>query len=182
MEQKTIMIITVGSLIGLLVGIASGYFLASSFEGSTASRQRISQLEGQVTTLQNQISQKDNQIQTLQQQVSELENLLGPTRKGAWNLIKSFEGSSYLVNTDYFYVAGTELRINWTWIRPDPEFGSFSIYLYKEGEDVYTENFWNLQESGTTFAHNIIVSYYYLKILGSNLDHWTVTVEVWIPQ
>jgi len=176
MEKKTFVITLIGLLGGLLVGVALGYFVLLSKPTEPHD------LQDQIDDLQNQIAQRDSQIQVLQQEVSELETLLGPIRKGAWNLIKSFEGASALINTNYFYVAGNDLRINWTWVRTDPEFGSFSIYLYQEGQIAYTEAFLYLQENGTTYTHNTVASYYYLKILGSNLDHWNITIEAWIPK
>jgi uncharacterized protein YneF (UPF0154 family) len=177
MDKRILLMASFVTLIGLIIGVILGYFITLSLQTNN-----IQDLQNQVSDLQNQIAQKDSQIQALQQQLTELETILGPIRKGDWNLIKSFEGSSYLINSDYFYVSGTELRINWTWIRSDPEFGSFSIYLYQEGDEAYTEWFWDLQESGTTFAYGIVQSYYYLKVLGSNLNYWEITVEVWIPK
>src|SRR3989337_397902 len=113
MEKKVLMGSVAGLLIGLLVGVATGYFVAPSLQTQTQNLQnQINDLQNQVNDLQNQINQKNNQIQTLQGQVDELQTLLGPIRKGAWNLIKTFQGSSG-VKTDYFYIGGTELRINW---------------------------------------------------------------------
>ena len=107
---------------------------------------QISDLQNDVSDLQSQIAQKDSQIQGLQQQVSDLETLVGPIRKGDWNLIKTFQGSSG-VKTDYFYVGGTDLRINWTWSSSAEEYAVFSIYVYKEGQTISTEMFFNLQTS-----------------------------------
>jgi len=42
--------------------------------------------------------------------------------------------------------------------------------------------FFDLQEEGTTFAHSIASANYYLDISEANLDQWTVTVEVWMPE
>lgn len=169
--------------IGLLVGVAIGYFVAPSPQTTQTQdlQNQINNLQSQVDDLQNQIAQKDSQIQALQEQVSDLETLLGPIRKGAWNLIETFQGSSGL-KTDYFYVSGADLRINWTWVSSIEQIASFGIYLYKQGQTVYTEAFLFLQDEGTTFAHNIVPAYYYLDISEANLDQWTVTIEVWIPE
>ena len=183
MEKKTFIIASVGTLIGMLVGVVIGYSVSPSVQTAQTQdlQSQIDSLQSQVDNLQNQVTQKDSQIQTLQQQVSELETLLGPIRKGDWSLIETFQGSSGL-KTDYFYVAETELRINWTWVSSVQQFASFSIYLYKQGQSVYTEAFLFLQDEGTTFAHNIAPAYYYLDISEANLDQWTVTAEVWIPE
>ena len=183
MEKKTLIIASVGTLIGLLVGVVLGYFVSPSLQTTQTQdlQNQINSLQSQVDNLQNQVTQKDSQIQALQQQVSDLETLLGPIRKGDWNLIETFQGSSGL-KTDYFYVAGTDLRINWTWVSSIEQFASFSISLYKQGQSIYTEAFLFLQDEGTTFAHNIASANYYLDISEANLDQWTVTVEVWIPE
>ena len=183
MRNKTLVIASVGTIIGLFVGVIIGYSVSPSLQTTQAQdlQNQIDNLQNQVSSLQNQITQKDSQIQTLQQEVNGLEALLGPIRKGDWNLIETLQGSSGL-KTDYFHVVGTELRINWTWVSSIEQFASFSIYLYKEGQSVYTEALLFLQDEGTTFAHNIESAYYYLDISGANLDQWTVTVEVWIPE
>jgi len=183
MEKKTLILVSVGTFIGLLVGIGLGYLVAPPSQPTQTQdlENQINALQGQVSDLQNQIAQKDSQIQALQQQVSDFENLLGPIKKGDWNLIETFQGSSGL-NTDYFYVGGTDLRINWTWASSVEEYASFSISLYKEGQAIWTEWFFNLQKEGTTFAHNIVQANHYLDISTANLDQWTVTVEAWIPQ
>ena len=62
--------------------------------------------------MQNQLTQKDEEIETLQNQIMGLEDDLGTVKKGSWNVVESFGGSSGFA-TDYFYVAGTELRITW---------------------------------------------------------------------
>lgn len=183
MEKKMLLVASVGLLVGLLVGVAIGYFVALPPQATPAQdlQNQIDNLQSQVDDLQDQIGQKDSQIQALQEQISNLETLLGPIRKGAWNLIETFQGSSGL-KTDYFYVSGADLRINWTWVSSVEQFAFFSIYLYKQGQTVYTEVFPYLQNEGTTFAHNILLAYYYLDINEANLDQWMVTIEVWIPE
>ena len=178
MEKKMLLMTSVGLFIGLVVGVVLGYLVAPSPESQQG---QINELQSQISNLQNQITQKDSQIQTLQEQIGELESLLGPIRKGAWNLVETLEGSSDLI-TDYFYIAGTDLRINWTWASSVEEYASFSIILYKKGQTIYTEMFLNLQKEGTTFTHNVDQAYYYLHMTTANLDQWTVTVEAWIPQ
>ena len=190
MEKKTLIITVVGSLIGLLVGVAIGYSVApyqqiiqtQDLKNQINNLQnQINDLQNQNKNLQNQITQKDNQIQTLQEQVNELQALLGPIRKGAWNLIKTFQGSSDFI-TDYFYVASSDLRINWTWVSSAEQYAGFYINLYKQGQSVRTEHFSDLPDIGTTYVHNIVPAYYYLDIREANLDLWTITTEVWIPE
>jgi len=183
--MKTLVMALVGTLIGLLGGVVIGYSLApllQSAQGQASQNQiidlqnqisdlqsQLSERDGQVQTLQDQISEKTSEIQTLQQKVSDLEALLGPIKRGDWNLIETFQGSSGL-KTDYFNVAGADLRINWTWSSSIEQFALFSISLYKEGHSIYTEFFLDLQDVGTTFAHNISSDNYYLDISAANLD------------
>lgn len=190
MEMKSLKIGIVGTLIGLLVGVVLGYSISPFLQTIqtqnlqnqiNALQSQISQKESQIQTLQNQISEKDSQIQTLQQQVSELETLIGPIRKGDWNLVATFDGSSEVI-TDYFYVMGTDLRINWTWVSSYEQYAYFSTSIYKEGETFSTKSFLDLQDQGTTFVHNLETGNYYLKIGEANLDYWSVTVETWIAE
>ena len=173
MEKKTLMLASTGTLIGPLVGVLIGYFLAPSPQNL---QEQINNLQNQINDLQNQIAQKNSQIQ-------ELEAFLGPIKKGAWNVVSTFEGSSGIVTTDYFYVMGTDLRLNWTWTpRIDAYLPYLTIYVYEEGQDSFTELYQCTQEQGITFAHNINVARYYLDLTAHDLDHWTITVENWIPE
>ena len=142
----------------------------------------------QITSLQARISEKDveitdleSQIQEKNSRISELEQLVPPYRRGEWNLIVTFQGQSETI-TDYFYIAGTELRINWTWTSSVEEFASFGISLYEEGQTTSTEWFFNLQKEGTAYVHNIEAANYYLDISEANLDQWRATVEVFTPE
>jgi hypothetical protein len=132
-----------------------------------------------LTGMQNQLSQKNEQIQTLQDQIVGLESDLGTVKKGAWNVVESFGGSSGFTS-DYFYVAGTELRINWVTYTFVEESIVFSIHVYKEGESEPLEAFTNLQDEGTVFLQNIEKGNYYLDISADKVDQWSITVETWI--
>ena len=218
-----------GIVIGLIIGIAVGYAVTPKVD-ITPFEQRISDLEGEVTDLQNdlenrsiqitdlqaQISERDSQISELesqiedkdnqmavlelqisekesqaaalqnqmlqlQSQVRELEQLIPPYTKGEWNLVDSFQGISG-VTTRYFYVGGTEIRLNWTWSSSVEKGAEFSILLYQQGQTIITEACLSLEEDGTTYVHNIEAASYYLKISEANLDQWNVTVEAWIPE
>ena len=228
MKSLLIKELGLGIVIGLIIGIAVGYAVTPKVD-ITPFEQRISDLEGEVTNLQNalenrsiqitglqtQISEKDsqiteleseietkddqltalqlqiteknsqiaglqNQMSQLESQVEELERLVSPYPAGEWNLARSFQGNSG-VTTDYFYIAGTELRLNWTWSSSMEEYAEFSIYLYREGETIFTESCISLSKEGTTHVHDIEVAYYYLKISQANLDQWNVTVEFRTP-
>ena len=133
-----------------------------------------------LTGMQNQLTQKNAQIQTLQDQIVELENDLGTVKKGAWNVVEIFGGSSGFT-TDYFYVAGTELRITWIAYTGVDEPIFFSIDVYKEGQSEPLDEFTNLQDQGTVFLQNIEKGNYYLDISEDKVDQWSITVETWIP-
>jgi len=130
--------------------------------------------------MQNQLTQKNEQIQTLQDQIVEFENDLGTVKKGEWNVVETFGGSSGFT-TDYFYVAGTELRINWVTYTFEEKSIVFSIYVYKEGQSEPLDEFTNLQDEGTVFLQNIENGNYYLDISEDKVDQWSITVETWIP-
>jgi len=133
-----------------------------------------------LTDMQNQLTQKNEQIQTLQDQIVEFENDLGTVKKGEWNVVETFGGSSGFT-TDYFYVAGTELRINWVTYTFEEKSIVFSIYVYKEGQSEPLDEFTNLQDEGTVFLQNIENGNYYLDISEDKVDQWSITVETWIP-
>jgi len=104
--------------------------------------------------MQNQLEQKNEQIQTLQNQIVGLETDLGTVKKGAWNVVESFGGSSGFTS-DFFYVAGTELRISWvTYTGVDVSI-VFGISVYKEGQSEVYETFPNLDDQGTVFLQNL---------------------------
>jgi len=133
-----------------------------------------------LTGMQNQLAQKDEQIQALEDQIVGLESDLGTVKKGAWNVVELFGGSSGFT-TDYFYVAGAELRINWIAYTGVEASIVFSIYVYTEGQSEPLEAFTNLQAEGTVFLQNIEKGNYYLDISADKVDQWSVTVETWIP-
>ena len=133
-----------------------------------------------LTSMQSQLAQKDEQIQTLEDQIVGLESDLGTVKKGAWNVVESF-GDCSGFTTEYFYVAGTELRINWLTYTFEEKSIVFSIYVYKEGQSEPLDEFTNLQDQGTVFLQNIEKGNYYLDISEDKVDQWSITVETWIP-
>lgn len=100
--------------------------------------------------------------------------------RGAWNLVKSYTGSTY-VDSPYFYIPGSEVRLNYT-NTGDPTFALFSFYLYQQGQSAYTYALTSIPNvTGTTYAHNIASGQYYLKVGAANLKSWAITIEVWVP-
>jgi hypothetical protein len=135
---------------------------------------------GVLMDMQDQLAQRNEQIQTLEDQIAGLESDLGTVKKGAWNVVESFGGSSGFT-TEYFYVAGTELRINWiTYTGVDASI-VFGISVYKEGQSEAYETFTNLEDQGTVFLQNLEKGNYYLDVSEDNADQWSITVETWIP-
>lgn len=130
--------------------------------------------------MQDQLTQKNGQIQTLQNQIVDLENDLGAVKKGEWNVVESFGGSSGFT-TEYFYVAGTELRINWVAYTGVDASIVFGVSVYKEGQSEAYETFTNLEDQGTVFLQNLEKGNYYLDVTEDNADQWSITVETWIP-
>jgi hypothetical protein len=128
---------------------------------------------------QYELAQRDYQIRLLQEQIEELESLLGLTRKGTWNMVTSFGGASDLT-TDYFFVAGTDLRVNWTCFSSNGS-AIFAFYVYREGHSESVGAFTNLQEHGTTFLRDVEKANYYIHITVNQADQWSMTVETWIP-
>lgn len=130
---------------------------------------------------QSQLNQKDNQIQSLQDQIDETALFLGPISKGTWSLVESFGGDSELT-TEYFYVSGIHLRMNWTSFSGEGEPMVLNFSICKEEQSEYVASFSNLETQGTTFLLNVEKTNYYLQILVENIDQWTLTVETWIPE
>ena len=95
-------------------------------------------------------------------------------------MVESFGGSSGFV-TDYFYVAGTELRITWVAYTGVDEPISFSVAIYTKGQSEPLESFTNLQDQGTVLLQNVEKGNYYLDISENNADQWSITLETWIP-
>jgi predicted PurR-regulated permease PerM len=133
-----------------------------------------------LTGMQNQLAQKDEQIQTLQDQIVNLETDLGTVKKGSWNVVESFGGSSGST-TEYFYVAGTELRITWIAYTGVDASIVFGISVYTEGQSEAYETFTNLDDQGTVFLQNLEKGNYYLDVSEDNADQWSIIVETWIP-
>jgi hypothetical protein len=135
---------------------------------------------GVLMDMQDQLAQRNEQIQTLEDQIAGLEGDLGTVKKGTWNVVESFGGSSGST-TEYFYVAGTELRINWVAYTGVEASIVFGISVYKEGQSEAYETFTNLEDQGTVFLQNLEKGNYYLDVSADNADQWSITVETWIP-
>lgn len=136
--------LVVGIAMGLVIGLFCGYSVAPEV-GITGLEKQLKDLEQQVSALQSELAGKDQQIRTLESQVEDLQRMFGPIGRGTWNVITAFSGLSS-TRTDYFYVGGTELRVNWTgpsyeitkWVdlveRYRRDFGEDSAY-YKDAVD-----------------------------------------------
>jgi hypothetical protein len=135
---------------------------------------------GVLMDMHDQLAQRNEQIQMLEDQIAGLESDLGTVKKGAWNMVESFGGSSGFT-TEYFYVAGTELRINWVAYTGVEASIVFGISVYKEGQSEAYETFTNLEDQGTVFLQNLEKGNYYLDVSEDNADQWSITVETWIP-
>lgn len=157
--------------------------LISELQNQTAALEaQIDALKGQLKEKSNEVAQLQLEITRLQSEIEKLKSLVSPLRLGEWNLIAKFNGTSSLT-TDYFYVAGADLRINWTYTTLEPEYAFFSFTLTEEGETVaeYASGAISIP-SGTTYIHNLDEANYFLTINAINMKEWTITVEVWIPE
>ena len=141
----------------------------------------IADLQSQITSKNSQISSLNSQVTNLTNTITQLQAQIPPLNKGAWNLIETFTGGNADMVTDFFYISGADVRVNWTWTSSHMEFAMFSIYLYKQGESIYTSSIMADSPAGYTYVHSLASAYYYLDISGANIDSWTVTVEMWVP-
>lgn len=133
-------------------------------------------------SVQEQIILLNQKIESLEKRVSDLETYSGMVRKGNYTLIASFTGSSS-VTTDYFYLGKSDIRLNWTWTSDSSGArGVFMFYLYKESSSSYVAGYAGLGSNGTTYLHGLWAEQYYITTSTANLDRWTITVEVWVPQ
>ena len=132
-----------------------------------------------IIDIQNQLNQKNEQIEMLENQIGVLENDLGTIKKGEWNVVDSFGGSSGIA-TDYFYVAGTELRITWVAYNGFNESIYFEIDVFKEGQNEPFTSYSDLNDQGSVLLQSIEKGNYYLNISEENVDQWSITVETWI--
>jgi len=191
METKLALVVglVLGLIGGLVGGLAVGYNVAPQGTGTdtTALEQRISQLEGQVSTLESQISslqsqiqEKDTKITGLQSQIEELEALVPPLTRGEWNTITTFTGSTSKT-TELFYIPSGTWRINWTYT--DGTLAVFGFFVYPEGETMmFVESLSTMgpSQSDTTYVYEGSGNFY-IKLTSANIDQWTLTVEAFVP-
>lgn len=145
--------------------------------------------ESQINSLKSQLQSKNNEINNLKRQISELQSrieeleqvsCLSKYEQGTWNVVAEFSGK-FEKNTETFIVPGDTLRITFT-IKGSSKYGRFSFYLYKLGEEYYTESFLFYEPplTETVFVYNLEPGEYYLKISCANLDSWQITVEAFV--
>jgi cell division protein FtsB len=179
-EIETKKMLIIGIVIGLLIGLAAGYGAAPKGVDTTELEQKISDLEAQVANLQNQVANKDTQIADLQAQIEELEALVPPLKKGEWNTITTFTGSTGKT-TELFYIPSGTWRINWTYT--NGALAVFGFFVYPEGETVlFVESLSTMgpSQSDTTYIYEGPGNYY-IKLTVANIVEWTLTIEAFIP-
>ena len=88
--------------------------------------------------------------------------------------ILTFSGSTTR-KTNLFYVPVNQIKISWD--LDGGQLSSFTMYLYEEGDNMYTDTWMSLeaQHQGDTYAY-IDPGYYYLHFWVYSCDY-TVTVE-----
>mgnify|MGYP000672153955 CR=1 FL=1 len=194
--------LAVGVIVGLVVGLILGYTVAPKGVDTSKFEQQISQLQKQVKDLQNQLKSKDDQISKLQNQldykntqisnlqsqiadlqsqIEKLEALVPPLRKGKWNTIITFTGSTDKT-TELFHIPSGTWRINWTYT--GGELAGFSFLVYPEGETVmYIETLMTMgpSQSDTTYIYKGPGNYY-IKVSAANIEEWTLTIETFVPE
>lgn len=176
--------VAIGLIIGLVIGLPVGYIVAGVGTGAediADLQAEISDLEGQITTLQSQIDDKDSQIANLQSQIEELQQLVPPLTKGEWNTIITFTGSASRT-TELFVIPSENWRINWTYT--GGSLAVFGFFVYPEGETtLYVESLSTMgsSQSDVTYIYEGTDSFY-VKLIVANIDEWTLTVEVFIPE
>lgn len=99
----------------------------------------------------------------------------------SWHTITQFSGSGSK-NTDQFTVQGTQWRITWTAYATKSyclaSGCSIYIYTYKPGDTIYTDNMISeVSGSKTDTANFYNNGTFYFKIINSNVDSWSITVE-----
>ena len=173
--------IAIGLIIGLVIGMLLGYIVAPKGGDTSELEQQINQLEQQVTDLQNQLESKNAQISNLQSQIEELEALIPPLRRGEWNTIITFTGSTGKT-TELFHIPSGTWRINWTYT--GGELAVFGFFVYPEGETVmYVETLTTMgpSQSDTTYIYEGPGNFY-IKLSAANIEEWALTIEAFVPE
>jgi len=98
----------------------------------------------------------------------------------AWHLVASFSGSTDKT-TDSFTITGSKFRVRWTAVAEN-EFGLFILYVYKVGQNIWTESVfvtWNA--AGEKSDETVVFENgnFYLEIGAANLASWSIVVEEW---
>lgn len=180
--MKTKLVLAIGLVIGLITVLAVGSIvtLQNTAANMAALEQQISQLEGQISTLEWQIQEKDGQISNLTAQIAELEQLLPPLTKGEWNKIIKFAGLTSKT-TELFHIPTETWRITWGYTGENST--EFSLFVYPEGETTFY-----VESLSTTGSYQVDTTYiyegqdnFYIKIITADMDHWTMTVQAFVP-
>lgn len=98
--------------------------------------------------------------------------------KGTWNTIKTWGGSTDRI-TELFYVPTKQLRLSWS--LNVGQYPSFTMYVYREDDEYYTESWLSLEDqpTGETMAY-LTPGNYYLKLSVLNVDY-QITATVYVP-
>jgi len=88
--------------------------------------------------------------------------------------VKTWTGSADR-KTELFYIPVNQIKITWSLVTQ--QYSGFTLWLYEEGDEYYTEGWLSLddQPQGETYAY-ITPGYYYLEFSVLNCQY-TVTVE-----
>lgn len=184
-----------GVIIGLFIGLILGYAMTSMGTDISKFEQQISQLEkqvkdlrsqlkskdAQISNLQNQLISKNTQISDLQSQIEDLKALVPPLRKGKWNAIITFTGSTSKT-TELFHIPSGKWRINWTYT--GGQFAAFGFLVYQEGEKtmpVETLLTTGPSRSDATYIYKGPGNFY-IKVSVANIEEWTLTIEAFVPE
>jgi len=176
-----------GIIVGLVIGLVLGYAVAPTGADTSKLEQQIDQLEDQVKDLRDQLESKEEQVSNLQSQIfdlqlqiEELEELVPPLRKGEWNTIVTFTGSTEKT-TELFHIPSDTWRINWTYTG----WGStlFGFTVYPEAKTIMCiETLMTMgpSQSDTTYIYEGPGNYY-IKLTEVNAEEWELTIEAFIP-
>jgi len=125
-------------------------------------------LQEEYTSAKANLQELEQTIQDLQGHILDLQRTFNYT-PGEWNELKTWAGSAPMT-TELFYIPSDQIRISWN--LDLTLYSVFSIYLYQEGSESYTDvwAFLEDQPEGETYAY-ITPGYYYLDFSVANCEY-----------
>jgi hypothetical protein len=112
------------------------------------------------------------------QQPAEVPPSEASTNEAEWTIVKSFVGKGN-ETTPTFSISGSKWRIIWTADAQNPQYAVFNILVYRQNGLAILIN--RISYSKDISRDTVIIDEgrhdYYLKIIGANLNKWTVNVE-----